>query len=341
MDKENESGYLARAWADLTSDDRWWQVILALGFVNCIPVIGQIFTMGYLYDWAKEAAWGMHRPMSHEVGDIKRRGKYGLIWLAITLAWTVPVFIVARIVGVFPGIGAFLRFLCDLILIVAYVVSAAAVLRGLIYERVLPGLQFDRMLKMARQDVPGLARVFCIGLIVFLVAVVALLLVMIPAAPFAASVMGLSGSTMLGLDMIPVLALGIFTIVVSLFVWIAATVCSTVVLALFTRAIGYWVGQFEPGKWGSPHDDMPFEEEDRGTVRPERGEEEDEEPVEDGGNDDAAAGPEGVESDAVEPDGVGAPDCETGSGTDAEQSAESPDPADVEVTHAEDEKPDA
>lgn len=265
---EKEPGYLARAWEDLTSDDNWWQVLLVLGLVNCVPIVGQVITMGYLYDWAKEAAWGMHRPLPREVGDVKRRAKYGLIWLAITLVWTVPVWIVGRLLGMIPGIGPVLHFLCVLVLIVAYVVSAAAVLRGLIYERVLPGLQIDRMLKMASKDVPGLARVFCIGLMTFLVAIVALILVLIPAAPFIASIVNLGTITAIGIDVIPVLVLGILTVVVSLFVWLAATVCATVVLALFTRAMGFWIGQFEPDKWGAPHDPMPFEQADASPKNP-------------------------------------------------------------------------
>lgn len=129
---EGETGYLARAWADLTSDRNWWQVVLVLGIVNCVPVVGQVFTMGYLYDWAKEAAWGMTRPLPREIGDVRRRGRYGLIWLAVTAVWALPVYVVGRILGLIPAIGPVLRFLCDLVMVVSWAVSAAAVLRGVI-----------------------------------------------------------------------------------------------------------------------------------------------------------------------------------------------------------------
>lgn len=269
MRMDRETGCLARAWGDLTSDKNWWQVILVMGIVNCVPVIGQVFTMGYLYDWAKEGAWGMGRPLPREIGDFKRRGRYGLIWLAVTLVWVLPVYIVGRVLGVIPAVGPFLRFLCDLVAIAAYAVSAAAVLRGVIYERILPGLQFEHMLKMAAHDVPGLARVFCIALIQVLVGIVALILVMIPAAPFIATILGMNSDSVFGVGLVPVLVLGIVTIVTSLFVWLAASVCATCVLALFVRAIGYWVGQFEPDKWGSPHDPLPFEKEEKAPERPE------------------------------------------------------------------------
>lgn len=265
---DRTTGYLARAWADLTADEKWWQVILVLGLVNCVPVIGQIVTMGYLCDWAKEGAWGMHRPLPREIGDIKRRLKYGLIWLAITLVWTVPVWVVGRLLGLIPVVGPLLHFLCALVLIVSGLVSAAAVLRGLIYERVLPGLQVDRMLKMAARDVPGLAHVFCIWLISFLVGIAALILILIPAGPFMVSIMDLSADGTFGMNVIPVLVLGILTIVVSLFVWFAATICETVVMALFMRAMGYWLEQFKPDEWGSPHDPMPFERADEAPKEP-------------------------------------------------------------------------
>lgn len=287
------TGYLARAWADLTADEKWWQVILVLGLVNCVPVVGQIVTMGYLCDWAKEAAWGMRRPLPREIGDFKRRIKYGLIWLAVTLVWTVPVWIVGRLLGLIPAIGPVLHFLCALVLIVAAVVSSAAVLRGLIYERVLPGLQIDRMLKMAAKDVPGLARVFCIALISFLVAVAALILILIPAGPFMVSIMGFTTDGTFGMNVIPVLVLGILTIVVSLFVWFAATICQTVVMALYMRAMGCWLEQFHPDEWGSPHEQMPFEKagdapkEPAGTSTGEEGETPDSE----GAGDSKGAGP--------------------------------------------------
>lgn len=60
--------YMDRAWGDLAADDDWWKATLVLGLMNCVPIIGQIIMFGYLFDWAKEAAWGMHTPLSRKLG---------------------------------------------------------------------------------------------------------------------------------------------------------------------------------------------------------------------------------------------------------------------------------
>lgn len=335
---ENTAGYLSRAWDDLTSDENWWQVILVLGLVNCVPVVGQIFTMGYLFDWAKEGAWGMTRPLPREVGDFKRRARYGGIWLAVTLVWVVPVWIVSRVLGLIPGVGTLLRLLADLVMVAAFVVAQAATLRGVVYERVLPGLQVDRVLRMAGRDVPGLAQVFCIALLELIVVIVALVLVMIPAAPFIISIAGLAETGVLGVNLVPTLVLGIVTVVTSLFVWIVASVCATAVLALFVRGIGLWMRQFEPARWGSPHEPMPFEKEQAAPARPE-GAEGQEAPVtsaeaeaeaaeatssgEAMASSDQAVEAEGVEDADAEPDDA-APEPEDAP---AEDAAEQPEPS--------------
>lgn len=337
---ENTAGYLSRAWDDLTSDENWWQVILVLGLVNCVPVVGQIFTMGYLFDWAKEGAWGMTRPLPREVGDFKRRARYGGIWLAVTLVWVVPVWAVSRVLGLIPGVGTLLRLLADLVMVAAFVVAQAATLRGVVYERVLPGLQVDRVLRMAGRDVPGLAQVFCIALLELIVVIVALVLVMIPAAPFIISIAGLAETGVLGVNLVPTLVLGIVTVVTSLFVWIVASVCATAVLALFVRGIGLWMRQFEPARWGSPHEPMPFEKEQAAPARPE-GAEGQEAPVtsaeaeaeaeaaeatssgEAMASSDQAVEAEGVEDADAEPDDA-APEPEDAP---AEDAAEQPEPS--------------
>ena len=105
------TGYLERAWADLTCDNDWWRSALLLGIANCAPIIGQITTSGYLYDWAKEAAWGLHRPLPYRVGNLRRRLTYGSFWLVITLIWVVPLLIAAGLLLLVPAAGRGLSFL--------------------------------------------------------------------------------------------------------------------------------------------------------------------------------------------------------------------------------------
>ena len=253
------NSYLRRAWKDLSSDEGWWRVILVLGLINCVPLIGQVFMLGYVFDWAKEAAWGMKSGPSHDSGDIGRRGKYGLMVLGVLVIWTAPIIIVAELLRLVPVMGGVLCFLVELLAVFVSVIASAAALRSIIYERMMPGLQFGRVLNMARRDPGGLFQAFAISLLNIVLLVAALFVLLLPAVPFVASIVFSTPEQILGSNLLIVLLLGMLTIVVSLVIWVAGSVVSTLIFALYARALGYWIEQFEPRKWRSPADPMPFE----------------------------------------------------------------------------------
>jgi hypothetical protein len=256
------NSYLKRAWSDLTADDSWWKVIFAFGLLNCVPIVGQVFLCGYLSDWAKEAAWGMRTGLPHQLGDIGRRGKYGLITVGVLLIWTVPVFAVAQLLRLVPVAGDFLCFIFELLIIVVGGIAGAAAIRSIIYERVMPGLQIGRILKMVMRDPGGLAQVFAIILLDLVLLVAALFVVFLPTIPFINVIASSTTTSILGTDLALVVGLGMLTIVVALVVWVTGAVVSALISALYIRSLGYWMEQFEPAKWKSPADPMPFETEE-------------------------------------------------------------------------------
>ena len=270
---QGQKGYMRRAWEDLTRDSKWWTVVLALGLLDCVPIIGPILAAGYLFDWAKEGAWNMQRPLPHELGSVSRRVKYGLYALVNAVIWFLPFYIVGCLVGMIPAVGWLLRAICNVLSIVCLVLSGVGTLRSTIYERVYPGLQVGKVLRMAQADAMGLFKVFCISLLALAVLAIALLLILIPALPLA-DLIETSGTELLhGTGLVSLIALGMTCIIVGLFVWIAGTVCITLVFALYIRALGCWAAQFEPGTWSAPEDEMPFEKvrkEHAGPVRPTR-----------------------------------------------------------------------
>lgn len=253
------NSYLRRAWDDLSSDEGWWRVILVLGLLNCVPLVGQVFMLGYIAEWAKEASWGMKGGLSHDSGDISRRVKYGFMVLGVLIIWIAPILIVAELLRFIPIMGDVLCFLVELLALFVSAIASAAALRSIIYERMMPGLQFGRVLKMARRDAGGLFQAFAICLLNLVLLVAALFVVLLPAIPFVASVVFSTPELILGSDLIIVVLLGMLTIVVALVVWVAGAVVSTLIFALYGRALGYWMEQFEPRLWKSPADKMPFE----------------------------------------------------------------------------------
>ena len=230
-----------------------------MGMINCVPLVGQVFMIGYLYDWAKEASWGMKTSLPLDVGDIGRRGKYGLMVFGVTLVWIVPVVIISLLLRLVPVVGDVLSFLMDLFSVFVWVIASAAALRSIIYERMMPGFQFGRVLKMARRDTSGLWQSLAIALLNVVLVVAALFVLLLPTVPFVVSIMSSSPTAILGADFPVIVMLGMLTIVVSLVVWVAGAVVSALIFALYARAIGYWMEQFEPAKWRSPAEPMPFE----------------------------------------------------------------------------------
>lgn len=253
------NSYLKQAWGDLTSDESWWKVIFAFGLLNCVPIVGQVFLCGYLSDWAKEAAWGMKTGLPHQLGDIGRRGKYGLITVGVVAIWILPVLIVSQLMRLVPVAGEFLCFIFELLIIVVGAIAGAAAIRSIIYERMMPGLQVGRVLKMVRRDPAGLVQVFGIILLDLVLLAAALFVVLLPTIPFINVIASSTTTSILGTDLAMVVMLGMLTIVVALVVWVTGAVVSALISALYIRSLGYWMAQFEPAKWKSPADLMPFE----------------------------------------------------------------------------------
>lgn len=259
MKSKSLNSYLKDAWTDLSSDETWWRAILVLGLLNCVPLVGTVFSCGYLYDWAKEAAWGMRSSISHAVGDIGRRGKYGLMVFGVVIIWVAPVLIVAQLMRFIPVVGQVLCFLVEILAIIVAVLAAAAALRSIIYERVAPGLQVGRVLGMVRRDPNGLGQAFAIALLYVVLLVAVLFVLLLPAVPFVGAIMASSPEAILGANLPIIVMLGMLTVVVAIVVWVSSSICAILIFALFVRALGYWMAQFEPAKWRSPADPMPFE----------------------------------------------------------------------------------
>ena len=79
-----EKGYFSAAWSDITKSPGWFSKTLRLGLLNLIPIFGVLVTYGYLYGWARDIAWNVHRPMpdrifGNEDGNLFKRGFFILV----------------------------------------------------------------------------------------------------------------------------------------------------------------------------------------------------------------------------------------------------------------------
>ena len=62
-----EKGYFAAAWGDVTKSPGWISKLLRLGLLLLVPIFGQVVAYGYLYGWARDIAWNVHRPLPAKI----------------------------------------------------------------------------------------------------------------------------------------------------------------------------------------------------------------------------------------------------------------------------------
>lgn len=260
---EKTTGYLGRAWRDLTSEQGWWQPVVILALVNLIPIVGPLIVVGYMLDWGREAAWGMSRGLPRTVGSVGKRLKWGFFAMVIVFCWVIPLSIVGGILAVIPLLGWLVAIAAEVCCLVAATIACAGCIRMTIYDRIKGGLQFSRILKMAKLDAPGLACCFGISLLSAVPAIIGGCLIMVgvlPAAGLAGyASSGATGMLSEGVAVTAAVGAGLFGAIFAFVVAVVIAICSVGAQALSYRAYGYWVGQFQPAKWGGIEDPMPFE----------------------------------------------------------------------------------
>ena len=254
-----QTNYLTRAWADLTREKGWYKSLILLGLAACVPLIGPVIVTGYLLDWGKEASWGMDRGLPRRVGSVGRRLRYGLIALVIFAAWLLPILVADALLSMVPGMGMLLHFVCLVAELVFFALALVAVLRGLVYERIGPGLQFVRIFKMAGHDTAHLAWAFAISAVAWIVGLLINALFDLVYAPVGAMLAAGATSTVQSLSLL--LGIGLVSTIIAFVAYCVGVFAITVLMAIAIRSYGYWLAQFEPAKWGTPKDEMPFENE--------------------------------------------------------------------------------
>lgn len=282
--------YYQTAWNDIKNSPGWFGKLCLLALLNFIPIFGQIVTYGYLYGWAREMAWGTHRPMpasifANDDGKFWRRGwflfviafVFGLIPSIImavgqgmqgtsmeTLASlysnthsTAPV--VAGGAAATAGIGSLIALIGAILSLLVCLFVWIASMRTAIYDRLSAGFQFGKIWSMFRYDTKGIFKIFGMNLIVSLIigAIGTIVLCIALAIMIGVGVSLSSGShetaSIAAMSLIGIMSLVV--LVIAYFIVVGALY----VEALVARALGYWTMQFEVPKWRGQDDPMPFE----------------------------------------------------------------------------------
>lgn len=273
---EMEKGYFSAAWGDITKSPGWFSKILRLGLLNLIPIFGVIVTYGYLYGWARDIAWNVHRPMpdrifGNEDGNLYKRGFFilviGFVCSLIPGVFSVLTSIVTgfSFVGFVStsdasfGLGALLMgviiSLAGLVLTFAVVFFYwVGAMRCALYGTLSSGFQIGKIWAMMRYDFMGLLRIFGMSLIcgcvVGIAAFIIFMLVMILGTLFGVAFVRNEAQAV---------AFVLIFLLFILLVCVATFFISVLIAALVARALGYWTRQFQVNLWGGQEDPMPFE----------------------------------------------------------------------------------
>lgn len=288
-----QTGYFNAAWHDIKNSPGWFGKMLVLGLVSLIPVFGWIVVGGYLYGWARDIAWGVHAPLPAQVfgnedGKLYSRGFFVVIigLVCALLPWVIEVVGSLATGGPFGWghyrTGGFMPWpfgmLSGVFGLVFFVLSVAALvfatifswigsMRMSIYGRLSAGFQFGKMWSMLRHDVGGMLRILgmtiLLGIVVgIIVSIVVFFIVMIGVMVgmvVTGGNMHVSASRPDAAIMGMIVGIGGLSLVLVLLASFLSMVVSVFIMALVTRAVGYWTRQFNVPAWRGQDDPMPFE----------------------------------------------------------------------------------
>ena len=285
-----QGGYFRTAWRDVSGSPGWFGRLLTLALVGLVPVFGQIVILGYLYGWAREAAWNVHAPLPPHIfgGDSKlySRGFSALVILLVCAI--VPILIngalsilskvAAVIVGVgsgafgvlvaaIAGLSALVTLAVVLLALLLMVVRWVGTMRMSIYGRLSAGFQLRKIGAMVRHGSGGLARI--VGMNVVMTAVASVLMLAVVGVALLVLVLALFITSGFDLSFIGDFSEGDFTgvppslalmvLIVLVLVGLSFMTMWTFIEMMTARAMGYWTAQFDVINWGGQDDPMPFE----------------------------------------------------------------------------------
>ena len=218
--------YFKSAWGDIKNSRGWFGKLCLLALLNFIPIFGQIVTFGYLYGWAREMAWGTHKPLptrifENEDGKFWRRGWFVFVLMFVFMLVPAIVYIIGAsiettqvsynvdwfgFVSAQPVVDPVLQMVSSALCVLAFILMVllgvlawVGAIRVSIYDRLSAGFQFGKIWKMMRHDFSGIMRIFGMELL-FSLALGVLLTIVLVILGFLVLTAGLAGLMRMGYD---------------------------------------------------------------------------------------------------------------------------------------------
>ena len=271
-----EKGYFAAAWGDVAKSPGWASVLLRLGLLCLVPVFGVVVMYGYLFSWARDIAWNVHRPLpkkifANEDGSLYKRGFFiFVVGLVFSLVPEIVNLFIGMSVGFsFGGTALYGSYVPALFGSMVWLAGNSAsvalsffaalffwvgAIRVSLYGTLSSGFQIQKIWAMMKHDFIGLLRI--VGMAILIAVAIAFSAIVL-ALFFALICSGLiwlmsSGSSTSMVAAVLIVLLGAAFLALLLF-------ASALQDALVFRALGYWTRQFDVSLWNGQDDPMPFE----------------------------------------------------------------------------------
>jgi hypothetical protein len=255
--------YFARSWTLLTRAKGWPKTVLLLCVASLVPIVGPLFSLGYIVEWARLTAWGVDaypKQRGIRIGRCIASGWRAFVIRLVYVFFFVSCYLGMRYLGggsVFSTPSAAELALQPLVGCLAEALVDALVLRGTIYRRLGAGLHLGKAFEMVRRDPAGYLRVAAIDFVWTVVEELVVIVCLLPIATAVSSgAMSLSGS----------LAGGTGTLVRAVFEGMYPALVLAEVLMLVSEvmrmlvrdnAVALWMLQFDVPRWGRDEDPLP------------------------------------------------------------------------------------
>lgn len=272
-------GYFSLAFYDIVESPGWVGKCILLSLLLMVPVFGLMVVLGYLFGWARDMAWRVHRPLpsrifGNEDGLLYKRG---VQLLGIVVIYSLIAFIIQEFLSLLAaGDTAILPFTFALnnglaalsvasvfnkwgilalgsfvITCICMLVSWVALMRSTLYGTFVSAFQPARLFELIKSDYMGLLKILGMAIVVSLMTGLIALVISFAVFMLCGIITAITSVT-------PLVIFAVFLVFVIVFgIIVIALMTQVFTLAMIARAMGYWFSQFNIATWGSQDSPLP------------------------------------------------------------------------------------
>lgn len=292
---QGQSVSFMRSWKMLTGEPGWYKPLIILALLSWVPILGTIAVLGFAYEWARLAAWGVDCPPRRrgiDYGKLLATGGWAfLILISMSIVCSVVLGICFGVSDSpllpfdFGGVGAWNMWSGDehhyvslvprlLFALVCRVAAGglvlAAMMRGVVYDGFAAGWRLDRLFQMIVRDPGGFVRLVGVSALGCAIGLVyswaSSILVALAAVSSITPFFGWSDGTLYLWFNTEYLLRNLFTLgpaaaltalVFSAALSFVGSFVSATLQTVAVHAVGMWFRRFDVGRWGVSSDPLP------------------------------------------------------------------------------------